>query len=108
MADVNLQVDAAKLRSLAETIDKVQTGLSESCYSAKAQIDGLKNIWTGDAANSYQASFQKLMDACNESLTTLGKMVNSMYDSADRYDKTVKDVQNAVKDIPKLPTNMFK
>ena len=107
-ADVNLQVDAAKLRSLAESVDKVQSGLRDSCYSAKAQIDSLKNIWTGEAANSYQASFQKLMDACNESLTTLGNMVNSLYDSADRYDKTVKAVQSDVKDIPKLPTNLFK
>ncbi len=108
MADVNLQVDAAKLRSLAESVDKVQAGLKESCYSAKGQIDGLKNIWTGEAANTYQTSFQKLMDSCNEALNTLGKMVNSLYDSADRYDRTVKTVQNDVKDIPKLPTNLFK
>lgn len=108
MAEVNLQVDAAKLRSLAESIDKVQSGLRESCYSAKGQIDSLKNVWTGEAANTYQTSFQKLMDSCNESLNTLGKMVNSIYESAERYDKTVKAVQNDVKDIPKLPTNMFK
>ena len=108
MAEVNLQVDAAKLRSLAESIDKVQNSLRESCYSAKGQIDSLKNVWTGEAANSYQTGFQKLMDACNESLNTLGKMVNSIYESADRYDKTVKSVQNDVKDIPKLPNNLFK
>ena len=108
MADVNLQVDAAKLRSLAESVDKVQTGLRDSCYSAKAQIDRLKNIWTGEAANSYQTSFTKLMDACNESLETLGKMVNSVYETADRYDKTLKTVQNDVKNIPKLPTGFLK
>ncbi len=107
MADVNVKVDAAKLRSLAESIDKVQSGLRESCYSAKGQIDSLKNIWTGEAASTYQASFQRLMDSCNESLEVLGKMVNSLYDSADRYDKATKAVQNDVKDIPKLPTNMF-
>ncbi len=108
MADVNLTVDAAKLRSLAEYVDKVQTGLRESCYSAKGQIDSLKNIWTGEAANTYQKSFQQLMDACNESLGVMGKMVNSLYESADRYDKNVKAVQNDAKNIPKLPTNLFK
>lgn len=108
MAEVNLQVDAGKLRSLAESVDKAQKGLRESCYAAKAQIDGLKNVWTGEAANTYQTSFQKLMDACSQSLETLGKMVNSIYESADRYDKTIKTVQNDVKDIPKLPTNLFK
>ncbi len=108
MAEVNLEVDAARLRSLAESVDRAQNGLREACYAAKGQIDSLKGVWTGEAANSYQAGFQRLMDACNESLTTLGKMVNSIYDSADKYEKTVKAVQNDVKDIPKLPTNLFK
>mgnify|MGYP002528290224 CR=1 FL=1 len=108
MAEVNMEVDAAQLRSLAESIDKAQNGLRESCYSAKGQIDSLKGVWTGEAANTYQTCFQRLMDACNESLTTLGKMVNSIYDTADKYEKTIKAVQNDVKDIPKLPTNLFK
>ena len=108
MAEVNMEVDAAQLRSLAESVDKAQNGLREACYSAKGQIDSLKGVWTGEAANTYQTSFQRLMDACNESLTTLGKMVNSIYDTADKYEKTIKAVQNDVKDIPKLPTNLFK
>ena len=108
MADGNIQVDAAKLRSVAESIDKAQSGLREGCYSAKSQIDSLKNIWTGEAAEAYQGSFQKLMDECNEALTVLGKMVNSLYESADQYDKTMKTVESDVKNIPKLPTNLFK
>lgn len=108
MAEVNVSVDAAKLRALADSLNKVQTGLKESCYSAKGQIDSLKNIWTGDAATSYQSSFQKLMGECNEALTVMGKMVNSLYDSADKYDKSVKNVVNEAKNIPKLPTDLFK
>ena len=106
MSELNIQVDVKKLRSLAESVDNVQTELRDSCYQAKGQIDSLKNIWTGEAASSYQTSFQKLMDDCNEALTTMGKMVNSLYDSADRYDQVAKDAQNS-KDIPKLPTNVF-
>ncbi len=107
MADMNIKVDAAKLRSLAESVDRVQSGLRESCYSAKGQIDSLKNIWTGTAADTYQTSFQKLMDECNEALGVMGKMVNSIYESADRYEKSMKAVQDDVKNIPKLPTNLF-
>ncbi|MCR4903477.1 MAG: WXG100 family type VII secretion target [Butyrivibrio sp.] len=108
MAEVNINIDAGKLRSLAESLDKVQNGLKESCYSAKGQIDGLKNIWTGEAASTYQTSFQKLMDECSEALNIMGKMVNSLYDSADTYDKSIKAVESDVKNIPKLPTNLFK
>ena len=108
MSEVNINVDAAKLRSLAESLDKVQTGLRESCYGAKGQIDSLKNIWTGEAAATYQSSFQKLMDECSEALEVMGKMVNSLYDSADKYEKSIKAVESDVKNIPKLPTNLFK
>ena len=38
MAGSNLEVDAAKLRQLAETIDNVQTSLRESCYGANSQL----------------------------------------------------------------------
>ncbi len=47
MAEVNLEVDAAQLRSLAESVDKASNGLREACYGAKGQIDGLKGVWTG-------------------------------------------------------------
>ncbi|MCR4786993.1 MAG: WXG100 family type VII secretion target [Lachnospiraceae bacterium] len=108
MSDINIEVDAAKLRSLAEAIDRVQTSLRESCYGASGQIESLKNIWTGEAASTYQGSFQKLMDDCEEALGTLGKMVNSLYETADGYEKSMKSVQDAVKEIPKLPNNLFK
>ena len=107
MADLNLEVDAKRLRSLAESIGKVQSSLRESCYSANGQIESLKNVWTGEAANTYQTSFKKLMDECNDALTTLGKMVNSLYDSADNYEKSIQTIKDDVKNIPKLPTNLF-
>lgn len=107
MAEVKVKVDAAKLRSLAGSVDKVQKGLKESCISAKGQIDSLKSVWTGEAATSYQQSFKKLMSECNEALNVLGKMVNALYDSADAYDKSVKSVVDDAKNIPKLPTDLF-
>ena len=108
MADLNIEYDAKKLRSLAEAIDKVQSSLRESCYSANGQISSLKNIWTGEAASSYQGGFAKLMNECDDALNTLGQMVNSLYETADGYEKITKTVQDDVKNIPKLPTNMFK
>lgn len=108
MPETYIKVDAAKLRSLAESLDKSQKGLKEMCSQAKGQIDSLKNIWTGEASDTYQASFGKLMSECSEALTTLNKMVNSLYDSADKYDKSVKAVESAAKEIPKLPNNLFK
>ena len=48
------------------------------------------------------------MNECDDALNTLGQMVNSLYETADGYEKITKTVQDDVKNIPKLPTNMFK
>ncbi len=108
MADVNIKVDAAKLRSLAESVSKAQKSLKESCSQAQGQIDSLKNIWTGEAATTYQTSFKKIIATCNEQLLIMEKMASSLYDSADQYAKSVKAVENAAKNIPKLPNDLFK
>lgn len=108
MADVNIKVDAAKLRSLAESVSKAQKSLKESCSQAQGQIDSLKNIWTGEAATTYQTSFKKIIATCNEQLLIMEKMASSLYDSADQYAKSVKSVENAAKNIPKLPKDLFK
>ena len=100
-----MQVDPAQLRKMADSIGQVHTNLRNNCYTAKSQIDSLKNVWTGDAAGTFQQSFQLLLDKCNESLLTIQSMVNALYDSADAYERNEKAVQQEAAKLPKLPTN---
>lgn len=104
----SIQVDSAKLRKMAESIGQIHTSLRNSTYSAKGQIDSLKNVWTGEAAATFNQSFQNMLDRCNESLITINNMVNALYDSADAYDKNEKAVQQEASKMPKLPTNSFR
>ena len=103
-----MQVDPAKLRKMADDIGQIHTTLRNNCYTAKSQIDGLKNVWTGDAAGTFQQSFQVLLDKCNESLLTIQSMVNALYDSADAYERNEKAVQQEAAKLPKLPTNTIR
>ena len=108
MATTQMQVDPAKLRKVADNIGTVYTALRNNCYTSKSQIDSLKNIWTGDAALTFNQSFQTLLDKCNESLLTIQSMVNALYESADAYEKNEKAVQQEASKMPKLPTNSFR
>ncbi len=103
-----MQVDPAKLRKTAENIGQAHTGLRNNIYSAKSQIDSLKNVWTGEAAATFNQSFQVLLDKCSESLLTIQGMVNALYDSADTYEKSEKAVQQEAAKMPKLPTNTIR
>ncbi len=76
--------------------------------SSKGQVDSLKGIWTGGAAETFNQSFQKLLDQCAESLGTVGKMVNALYESADAYERSEKSVQQEAAKLPKLPTNTMR
>lgn len=107
MADM-IQVNPAQLRKTADNIGQVHTNLRNQCHMAKSQIDGLRNVWTGDAAAAYQQSFQVLLDRCSESLLTIERMVNALYDSADAYEKNEKAVQQEAAKMPKLPTNTMR
>jgi len=103
-----MQVDPAALRKVADNIGQVHTGLRNNCYTAKSQIDSLKNIWTGEAAVTFNQSFQVLLDRCNESLLTIQSMVNALYASAEAYEKNEKTVEQQASKLPKLPTNGMK
>ena len=103
-----MQVDPAKLRKIAENIGQIHTNLRNHCYTAKSQIDSLKNVWTGDAAATFNQIFQVLLDRCSESLLTIQSMVNALYESADAYEKNEKAVQQEASKMPKLPTNTIR
>ena len=108
MAGNEIVVDPAQLRKYAEDIGKCHAAYRTSLNSAQGQIGSLKGVWTGAAADSFNASFKQLSDKCNEGLGTLGRMVNALYESADAYDRNEKAVQNEASKMQKLPENKMR
>lgn len=103
-----IHVDPAVLRRYGEEIGKCHTSLRNSLYSSKAQVDFLKGVWTGSAADTFGQSFQKLLDQCAQSLSTVEKMVNALYDSADAYERSEKSIEQEAAKLKKLPSNTMR
>ena len=103
-----ITANPAELRRMAEEIGKCHTTYRTNLYNSKGQIDSLKGVWTGMAADSFNASFQKLLDSCSTGLETLGRMVNALYESADAYERNEKAVQSEASKLPKLPKNTMR
>ena len=108
MAANEITANPAELRKYADEIGKCHTTYRTSLYNSKGQIDSLKGVWTGEAATAFNASFQNLLNKCNEGLETLGRMVNALYESADAYERTEKAVQSEASKMPKLPNNTMR
>lgn len=103
-----IHADPVLLRKYGEEIGKCHTALRNGLYSSKGQVDQLKGVWTGGAADTFQQSFQKLLDQCAQSLQTVEKMVNALYDSADAYERSEKSIQQEAARLPKLPSNTMR
>jgi len=108
MADNDIKVNPAELRKYADEIGKCHTTYRSSLYGSKGQVDSLRGVWTGDAATTFNASFQQLLNKCDEGLQTLGRMVNALYESADTYERNEKAVQSEASKMPKLPNNTMR
>jgi len=108
MAENDIKVNPAELRKYADEIGKCHTTYRSSLYGSKGQVDSLKGVWTGDAATAFNASFQQLLNKCDEGLQTLGRMVNALYESADTYERNEKAVQSEASKMPKLPNNTMR
>ncbi len=108
MAANEITVNAAQLRKYADEIGKCHATYRTNLSNSKGQVDSLKGVWTGDAATAFNASFQALLNRCNQGLDTLGRMVNALYDSADAYDRNEKAIQSEASKMPKLPGNTMR
>ena len=108
MATDEIKVDPAQLRKYADDIGKCHATYRTNLASSKSQVDSLKGVWTGAAADSFNASFGQLLNKCNEGLETLGRMVNALYESADAYDRNEKAVQSEASKMQKLPENKMR
>jgi len=103
-----ITANPAELRKYADEIGKCHTTYRTNLYNSKGQVDSLKGVWTGPAADTFNVGFQKLLDKCSEGLETLGRMANALYESADAYERNEKAVQSEASKMPKLPNNTMR
>jgi WXG100 family type VII secretion target len=108
MSSSQIVVNPAQLRKYADDIGKCYTSYRSNLVNATGQINSLKGVWTGDAADAFTHSFSGMMQKCMDALETINRMVSALYESADAFEKNEKAIQNEASKIPKLPSNTMR
>jgi WXG100 family type VII secretion target len=108
MENTELQADPAKLRNVAERIGQCYKALQSQLSNSQSQINSLKGIWTGEAAEVFQSSFSQLYGRCEETLAIVDKLGKAIYDSADNYERNEQSIMQEAENLPKLPTNTMR
>jgi WXG100 family type VII secretion target len=108
MSNNEIVVNQTQLRKFADDIGKCHTISRNNLQQSKAQVDTLKGVWTGAAADTFNAGFKGLLDRCSLGLETLGRMVNALYESADAFERNEKAIQNEASNMQKLPQNKMR
>lgn len=103
-----ITVNPAELRRYAEEIGKCHAVYQTNIATAKERIDSLQRVWTGAAADTFNAGFKQLHTKSLEGLDTLKRMTNALYDSAQTYETNEKAVQSEASKLPKLPQNKMR
>ena len=107
-ANDQIVVDPAQLRKYADDINRCHTVYKTNLQNSTAKINSLKGVWTGDAADTFNVSFQQLNSKCNESLDALARLIKALYESADAYERNEKAVKSEASKMAKLPENKMR
>ncbi len=108
MAGTEIHVDPTKLRQAASEIDKVHGSYRTYLEQAAAESQKLKGVWTGEAATAYLTSFESIKANCETYLETLRLTSKSLYETADTYEQSVKNITSQIENMPKLPSNTMR
>ena len=108
MAGEVMQLDPKKLDSLASDIRKCQQQMKSKIDNAKAQIDGLKNVWTGDGADTFNTQFKALYEASLEALTEAERLATALNEAVATYLAGQKKIEATASNMKKLPDISFR
>ena len=107
MAEV-MQLDPKKLDMLAGDIRKCQQQMKSKVDNAKAQIDGLKGVWTGDGADAFSAQFKNIYESSLEALRDAERLATALNEAAATYVASQKKIEAASSGVKKLPDISFR
>ncbi len=108
MASSEITVNPQRLRQAAQELDKVYGTYRSNMEQAGTETQKLRDVWTGPAATAYYTSFEGIKKNCENYLQTLSKTIKALYDTADAYERSEKEITDAAENLPKLPSNTMR
>ena len=85
-----IKVDSTAIREKAATFDSIATNIEN--YTE--EIQGMKSVWEGDAAESSVAKFENFKRAFAERKETIRNYAQFLRNAAEAYDNSERNIQN--------------
>lgn len=89
-----IKVDSTAIREKAATFDSIATNIENYTEEIEREIQGMKSVWEGDAAESSVAKFENFKRAFAERKETIRKYAQFLRNAAEAYDNSERNIQN--------------
>lgn len=103
MAADSLQLDIKKATALSQDIRKCHQKLKSDMDNAKATVEKLKAMWTGDSASAFQTEFLSMYQKCEEALVDADKIATSLDEVVATYQNSQKQMEQLAAEMKALP-----
>lgn len=88
------KVDSTAIREKAATFDSIATNIENYTEEIEREIQGMKSVWEGDAAESSVAKFENFKRAFAERKETIRNYAQFLRNAAEAYDNSERNIQN--------------
>ena len=89
-----IKVDSTAIREKAATFDSIATNIENYTEEIEREIQGMKSVWGGDAAESSVAKFENFKRAFAERKETIRNYAQFLRNAAEAYDNSERNIQN--------------
>ena len=98
-----LKVTPEKLISAAGEFSNCSSVVSGLTRQMVSMVDGLRSVWTGEAANAYNQKFHQLDDDIQRLNKMIQEHVNDLKEMASAYQTAEQQSQDALSSLPTDP-----
>lgn len=89
-----IKVDSTAIREKAATFDSIATNIENYTEEIEREIQGMKSVWEGDAAESSVTKFENFKRAFAERKETIRNYAQFLRNAAEAYDNSERNIQN--------------
>lgn len=89
-----IKVDSTAIREKAATFDSIATNIENYTEEIEREIQGMKSVWEGDAAESSVVKFENFKRAFAERKETIRNYAQFLRNAAEAYDNSERNIQN--------------
>ncbi len=92
-----IKVDSTAMRDKATTFRTIASNISSYTDQMEQEINGMKSVWEGEAAESTVAKFAAFKESFEEKKKAIENYATFLENAAEAYDNSENSITNAGK-----------